>query len=133
MDRPADWMREVRELLRRCEAGEEVKPIERRRVLRFVVIEEDLYKRGFTAPLLKCLSGEEAEYVMNEVHNGLCGMHTGRRTMKARILQAGYYWPTMEQDCEAMIRRCEGCQAHGNDVKKAPTELHSLTTPWSFA
>jgi len=88
---------------------------------------------GFTAPLLKCLSGEEAEYVMNEVHNGICGMHTGRRTMKARILWASYYWPTMEQDCEVMICKCEGCQAHGNEVKRAPTELHSLTAPWSFA
>jgi len=132
-ERSADWMWEVRELLRRCDAGEEVKPMERRRALRFVVIEEDLYKRGFTAPLLKCLSGEEAEYVMNEVHNGICGMHTDRRTMKARILRAGYYWPTMEQDCEVMIRKCEGCQAHGNDVKRAPTKLHSLTTPWPFA
>jgi len=70
---------------------------------------------------------------MNEVHNGICGMHTGRRTMKARILWASYYWPTMEQDCEVMICKCEGCQAHGNEVKRAPTELHSLTAPWSFA
>jgi len=131
-DRSVDWMGEVRELLRRCDAGE-VKPVERRRALRFVVIGEDLYKRGFTLPLLKCLSGEEAEYIMNEVHNGICGMHTGRRTIKARILWVGYYWPTMEQDCEVMIHKCEGCQAHGNDVKKAPNELHSLTAPWPFA
>jgi len=133
VDRPKDWISEVRELLRRCDAGEDVKLIERRQALRFVVIGEDLYKRGFTALLLKCLSEEEAGYVMNEIRNGICRMHTGRRTMKARILRAGYYWPTMEQDCEAMIRRCEGCQAHGNDVKRAPTELHSLTTPWPFA
>jgi len=25
--------------------------------------------------------------------------------------------------------KCEGCQAHGNDVRRAPTELHNLTTP----
>jgi len=133
VNRSADWINEVRELLRRCDVGEDVKPIKRRRALRFIVIGEDLYKRGFTASLLKCLSGEEAEYVMNEVHNGICGMHTGRRMMKARILRAGYYWLTMEQDCETMIRKCEGCQAHGNDVKRAPTELHSLTAPWPFA
>ncbi|XP_027933467.1 uncharacterized protein LOC114188974 [Vigna unguiculata] len=133
VDRAASWIGEVRQLLKKCEAGEEMSPPERRRALRFVVIGEDLYKRGFAAPLLKCLSEDEAEYVMNEVHNGICGMHTGRRTMKARILRAGYFWPTMEQDCEAMIRKCKGCQAHGNDVKRAPTELHSLTSPWPFA
>jgi len=133
VDRSADWRSEVRELLRRSDAGEEMKSIERRQALRFVIIGEDLYKRGFTAPLLKCLSKEEAGYVMNEVHNGVCGMHTGRRTMKARILRAGYYWPTMEQDCEVIIRKCEGCQAHRNDVKRASTELHSLTALWPFA
>jgi len=133
VDRPVDWMSEVRELLRKCNAGEEMKPIKRRWVLRFVTIGEDMYKRGFTAPLLKCLSEEEAGYVMNEVHNGICRMHIGRRTMKAPILRAGYYWSTMEQDCEAMIRKCEGCQAHGNDIKRAPTELHRLTAPWPFA
>ena len=88
-DRSAYWIGEVRELLKRCEAGEEMRPTERRRALRFVIIGEDLYKRGFTAPLLKCLSADEAGYVMNEVHNSICGMHTGRRTMKARILRAG--------------------------------------------
>ncbi|XP_027905608.1 uncharacterized protein LOC114165140 [Vigna unguiculata] len=96
VDRPADWRSQFWELLRRSDAGEDMKPIERRQALRFVIIGEDLYKRGFTVLLLKCLSEEEAGYVMNEVHNGVCGMHTSRRTMKARILQAGYYWPTME-------------------------------------
>ena len=133
VDRPADWISDVRELLRRSDARKDLKSIEQRRALRFVTIGEDLYKRGFTAPLLKCLSEEEAGYVMNEVHNGICGTHTGRRTMKARILRVRYYWPTMEQDCEAMIRKCKGCQAHGNNVKRALTELHSLTAPWLFA
>jgi len=32
-----------------------------------------------------------------------------------------------------MIRKCEGCQAYGNNVKRALTELHSLTAPWPFA
>ena len=53
--------------------------------------------------------------------------------MKARILRAGYFWPTMEQDCETVIRKCGGCQAHGNDIKRALTELHALTSLWPFA
>jgi len=41
VDRPTDWMSEVQELLRRCDAGEDMKPIERRRALRFVVQGEE--------------------------------------------------------------------------------------------
>lgn len=103
IDRPNDWRSEVRELLKRSDVREEMKPIEWRCALRFVIIGEDLYKRGFTTSLLKCLSEEEAAYVMNEVHNRVCRMHTGCRTMRARIVRAGYYWPTMEQDCETLI------------------------------
>lgn len=39
---------------------------------------EDLYKRGFSTPLLKCINKEQTEYIMNELHNDICGMHCGR-------------------------------------------------------
>lgn len=34
-------------------------------------------------PLLKCVGPQEASYMMDELHNGVCGFHTGRRTLKA--------------------------------------------------
>ncbi|XP_014500457.1 uncharacterized protein LOC106761415 [Vigna radiata var. radiata] len=61
----------------------------------------DLYWRGYTTPLLKCLSDEEAKYVMQELHHGVCGSHSGKRMLRAKILRAGFYWPSMEQDCAA--------------------------------
>ena len=39
---------------------------------RFVLIKDVLYKRGFSRPYLRCLSREEADYVMREVHEGIC-------------------------------------------------------------
>lgn len=35
-----------------------------------------LYKRGFTLPLLIC-AYEEANYVLQEIHGGVCGNHFG--------------------------------------------------------
>ena len=43
---------------------------------RFVLIKDILYKRGFFHPYLRCLSPEEADYVMREVHEGICGNHS---------------------------------------------------------
>jgi len=62
-----------------------------KKAARYVLITDDLYKRGFTTPLLKCLGKEQSEYVMNELHNGICGMHSGHKTLAARIVRAGYY------------------------------------------
>ena len=38
---------------------------------RFVLIRDVLYKRGFSRPYLRCLSYDETDYVMREVHEGI--------------------------------------------------------------
>ena len=39
------------------------------------------YHRGFTLPLLRCLDDEEANYVLREIHEGICGNHSEPRTL----------------------------------------------------
>ncbi|XP_030940220.1 uncharacterized protein LOC115965174 [Quercus lobata] len=60
---------------------------------RFVLIKDVLYKRGFSHPYLRCLGTEEADYVMREVHEGICGNHSGSRSLVHKLVRAGYYWP----------------------------------------
>lgn len=43
----------------------------------FILIKDILYKRDFSRPFLRCLSPEEANYVMREVHEGICENHLG--------------------------------------------------------
>ena len=43
--------------------------------VRFILIKDVLYKRGFSHPYLRCLGAEEADYVMREVHERVCGNH----------------------------------------------------------
>ena len=56
--------------------GKEVARKLKVQVARFVLIKDILYKRGFSHPYLRCLSPEEADYVMREVHEGICGNHS---------------------------------------------------------
>ena len=42
---------------------------------RLVLIKDVLYKRGFSRPYLRCLSPEEANYVIREVHEDICRNH----------------------------------------------------------
>ena len=37
---------------------------------RYILIDEVLYKRGFSQPLLRCLALDEANYMLREVHEG---------------------------------------------------------------
>ena len=55
-------------------------------VARFVLIKDVLYKRGFSRPYLRCLGNEEADYVMSEVHEGICGNHSGSRSLVHKLI-----------------------------------------------
>ncbi|RDX90227.1 hypothetical protein CR513_27935, partial [Mucuna pruriens] len=52
-------------------------------------------RKGFSFPLLKCLDYNEAEYVMREVHEGVCGSHIRGRALASKVARADYYWPTL--------------------------------------
>ena len=39
----------------------------------FVIIDDVLYRRGYSLPYLRCASSEEANYVL--LHEGTCGNH----------------------------------------------------------
>jgi len=40
---------------------------------RYTMIGDDLYKRRYDQPLLKCVTTEQAQYIIKELHEGICG------------------------------------------------------------
>ena len=92
---------------------------------RFTVHQGTLYKRGFSTPILKCVGKEYANYILREVHEGICGNHIGARTLAGKTLRQGYYWPTMFQDAIELVRKCKACHEHSK-ISHLPFE--PLTT-----
>ena len=76
---------------------------------RFVLIRDVLYKRGFSRPYLRCLSHNEVDYMMREVHEGICGNHSGARLLVHKMIRAGYSWPTMLKNAQAFVKTCDKC------------------------
>nr|KYP59710.1 Retrovirus-related Pol polyprotein from transposon 17.6 [Cajanus cajan] len=103
-----------------------------RESVRFVVINERLYRRGFSSPLLRCLTMSQAQRVMDEVHSEMCGSHIGGRALVYKVARAGYFWPSLRNDCVNWVQKCDGCQRHAT-LHHSPTErLHSILSPWPF-
>ena len=100
---------------------------------RFVLIKDVLYKRDFSHPYLRCLGNEEADYVMREVHEGICGNHSGSRLLVHKLVRAGYYWPTMQADTEAYVRAYAKCQRFSNIIRQPTEGLTPMMAPWPFA
>ena len=96
---------------------------------RFVLIKGVLYKRGFSRPYLRCLCHEEADYVMREVHEGICGNHSGAQSLVHKLIRAGYYWPTMMKDAQAYVNACDRYQRFSNLIRQPSEELTPMTAP----
>ena len=63
-----------------------------------MLIADVLYKKGFSRPYLRCLTLDEADYIIREVYEGVCGNHSGVHSLVHKLIRAGYYWPTMQKD-----------------------------------
>ena len=100
---------------------------------RFVIIKDVLYKRGFSRPYLRCLNHEEADHVMREIHEGICGNHLRARSLVHKLIQAGYYWPIMLKDAQAYVKTCDKCQRFSNLIRQPSEELMPMTAPWPLA
>jgi len=53
--------------------------------------------------------------------------------MATRVLRAGYFWPTIEADCQDHVRKCKPCQKHDNLIHQKQEQLHHILSPWPFA
>ena len=64
-------------------------------VARFSLINGQLYKRSLGESYLKCLTQQQGQYIMAEIHDRICRNHPKGRTLAHRANTQGYYWPTM--------------------------------------
>ena len=104
----------------------------RTRSARFTIHRGILYKYGLSTPILKCVGKEDANYVLKEVHEGICGNHIGARSLAVKALRQGYYWPTMLKDATELVKKCKIYQEHAQ-ISHLPFELLTLiTSPWPF-
>ena len=100
---------------------------------RFSMIDGQLYKRSLGGPYLMCLTPEQGQYVLVELHEGICGNHSGGRTLVRRAHTQGYYWPTMKSDVADYVKRCDPCQRMSPILKSPMQDLVSISSPWPFA
>jgi hypothetical protein len=50
----------------------------------FVLVRDQLYKKGISQTMLKCVTETEGIQILHEVHNGTCGSHSGPRALAAK-------------------------------------------------
>ena len=79
----------------------------RLKVARYTLYDNQLYKRGFSTPFLKCVDLEQENHILQEIHEGICGNHVGGQSLAYKALMQGYFWPTMKTDAMSFTRKCD--------------------------
>ena len=80
----------------------------RRNASRFWLSEDQkLYKRSFSGPYLLYVHPEASELILEELHEGICGSHTGGKSLAHRAITQGYWWPNMQKEAHEYVKKCD--------------------------
>ena len=89
----------------------------RRNALRFWLSEDHkLYKRSYSGPYLLCVHPETSESLLEELHEGICGSHTGGRSLSHQAITQGYWWPGMQKEALEYAKKCDQCQRFAPNI-----------------
>ncbi|XP_077249161.1 uncharacterized protein LOC143888604 [Tasmannia lanceolata] len=82
------WMDEIVDYLRSGKLPEAKKEARKviQRAARFSLDGENLFKRSYTLPYLKCLRPSDTAYALQETHEGIWGEHLGDKALAIKVL-----------------------------------------------
>ncbi|GJR06306.1 reverse transcriptase domain-containing protein [Tanacetum coccineum] len=72
-----------------------------------------LFKICADQVIRRCIYGQEAVDILTACHNGPTGGHHGANYTAKKVLDSGFFWPTIYRDAHDLVTRCDACQRQG--------------------
>ena len=94
-----------------------------RRSKSMTISDGELYHRSVSEAFQRCVSLEEGQEILREIHEGDCGRHAGSKSLVAKAFRHGFYWLTAHADAEDLVSRCDGCQKFARRAHVLAQEL----------
>ncbi|GKC79653.1 reverse transcriptase domain-containing protein [Tanacetum coccineum] len=85
-----------------------------------------LFKVCFDGMIRRCVSGPETQTILDQCHPGPTSGHYGPNTTAKKVLDSGFYWPTIIKEAHTQVRLCEACQKTGNISKRDEMPLNNI-------
>src|SRR5690349_9574578 len=64
--------------------------------------------------------------VIRHCHSLPCGGHASSNKTSAKVLQSGFYWPTLFRDVQSFVSCCDACQRTGNIYRRNEMPLNNI-------
>ncbi|CAN6679349.1 unnamed protein product [Malus baccata var. baccata] len=62
----------------------------------------------------RCVNESEFQSILTFCHSYACGGHFGTQRTALKVLECGFYWPTIFRDARTFCLTCDRCQRMGN-------------------
>nr|GEV63906.1 reverse transcriptase domain-containing protein [Tanacetum cinerariifolium] len=81
-----------------------------------------LFKVCSDSMIRRCIFGRETQTILDQCQHGPTSGHYGPNTTAKKVLDSGYYWPTIIKEAHTQVRLCEACQKTRN-ISKGSLEV----------
>ncbi|KAK9021179.1 hypothetical protein V6N11_011180 [Hibiscus sabdariffa] len=85
-----------------------------------------LFKQCADQLLRRYVPEEEQKDILFHCHTSICGGHFGGARTTAKVLQSGFYWPTLFKDAHNYYKACDRCQRAGNISRRNEMPLQCI-------
>ena len=90
------------------------------------IINGELHHCSVTGAFQHCISPEEGQEILCEIHEGDCGHHARSKSLVAKAFRHGFYWLTAHADVEDLVSKCDGCQKFSRRAHVLAQELRMI-------
>ncbi|CAJ2668596.1 unnamed protein product [Trifolium pratense] len=77
-----------------------------------------LWKFGSDQVIRRCVPDNEIESILKFSHASQVGGHFGPQRTARKVLDSGFYWPTIFKDAYETYRTCKECQIAGTNITR---------------
>ena len=79
--------------------------------LKFYLWDEPFLFRTYGDGVIRrCVLEEEMNDILSHCHFKECGGHFGSSRTARKVLQSGFWWPSLFNDSRSFIKACDRCQ-----------------------
>jgi ribonuclease HI len=96
----------------------------------YILKDNNLFKLGVCAPLLKCITQDQGMGLMKENHGGMCGSHIAARALAGKSFRQGFYWPMEIKYAEQIVKTCKACQFAAKHQRRSGAPSQLITPSW---
>ncbi|GKA22947.1 transposon ty3-I gag-pol polyprotein [Tanacetum coccineum] len=85
-----------------------------------------LYKVGADQVVKRCVPDHEHTGILAHFHSYACGGHFGATKTGHKVLQSGFFWPTIFKDAQSFVKACTRCQQVGGISRRDQMPMNPI-------